>query len=267
MGIIASKFAFPVPTNTGRLPNGSRMIKTLDGRHEIPIYIVASAAMLKSRPTVVFSHGNGGCMAYSVPTLERWSQLYNVNVLCYEYIGYPHTTACDSGEFSSLSDNVASPSEENCYMSIATAHHYLTTILGVPESLQIYVGRSIGTGPTTHMVSQLCAAGKKPRQAILISPFYSATHIVSPFLAALYDMFPNHRFVRDITCQLNIIHGDRDGVVPADQSLSLASVCGRNANVHRTVLRNAGHNNLFERRDFECALDRAFKTTQGEMNV
>lgn len=47
-----------------------------------------------------------------------------------------------------------SPSEKNAYADIQAAYDWLTSEGGVPANRIIFFGRSLGSGPTTHLASK-----------------------------------------------------------------------------------------------------------------
>lgn len=222
---------------------------------------------------LVFSHGNADDISHCAPLLEDLSRILDISVIGYEYIGYNHTRQIlDSDGWSDccsktggeetvkgsriIRDHEITPSESGCYESIDAAHEYIRNHLKYPEHRQIWMGCSIGSGPTIDLVSRLDREGRGVAGMVLVSPFYSATSVVSSILSCFYDLFPNYYKMPSIRSPTLILHGSEDEIVPADHSERLAGhYVG--PGLRREVILGAEHNDMF---DFEETLDhlRAF---------
>jgi len=237
MGLIASKFAFLPPNPPGPLHVDCQFIKTLNG-HEIPIYFKKH---LTSKYILIFSHGNAEDLTHCTAFLDEMSRVLNVSVLGYEYLGYPHTI---SGDMNSSLSSALKPSEEGCYESIDAAYEHVTNFLKFDASHQIWMGQSIGSGPTVDFVARRGKQKISLAGMILISPFNSAVSLISPFIATFYDIFANGSKIHCVNSPTLIIHGSADDVVPSSQS-RLLEING-NHHISRCVVEGAGHNNLFQ---------------------
>jgi len=185
--------------------------------------------------TVLYSHGNAEDIGASHQTMRKLSKQVNVNLCCYDYSGYGLSTG--------------TVSEENCYKDIEAVYKFLTEENGVPENRIILFGRSIGTGPTTHLAS------KKSKVAglVLQSPICSIIRTVfGDFGAALQfmDIFKNITKLKPIdNYPVLVIHGKQDNVVPFDSGKQiykkLSSLKRKpGAEVKHLWLDRCGHNDI-----------------------
>ncbi len=217
---------------------------------------------------LVVSHGNATDLAQMADTLKSFRDMFGVAVIGYEYIGYNHTcrvvpvtqeSSCcsksdycgeegagdagDAGDGSRIiPDEEIIPSEAKCYESIVAAHKYITETLGYSEEQQLWMGISIGGGPTVDLLSRL--ATKPVAGMILVSPFYSATSVVSEALSYVWDIFPNYSKIKRVQAPTLILHGSHDEVIPVDHSARLER-CYRGTRLTRKVIQYAGHNDMF----------------------
>lgn len=237
MGVIASKFAFFPPNPPAPLHQNCFMETTINAVY-IPMYFIRNQA---SPYLLIFSHGNAEDLTHTVPLLNEISQKLQVSVLGYEYVGYPHCS--DAIPRSTLSSQ-PSPSEEGCYESIITARIYAQKTLKFDDAHIIWMGHSIGCGPTVEMAARLGREQIHSAGVILISPFDSAVSLFSPFLAHFYDIFCNGAKIPLVIANTLIIHGEQDDVIPAMQSETLEKKAV-NCQISRYVLERAGHNDIF----------------------
>lgn len=100
-------------------------------------------------------------------------------------------------------------------------YDYLTQVLKINEKKIIIFGRSIGSGPATHI-----AAHRNPGALILMSAFTSlrqaASDIVGKFLSfALKERFNNLENIINVTCPTFLVHGYIDKLISYNHSMSL----------------------------------------------
>ena len=102
-------------------------------------------------------------------------------------------------------------------------YSYLTKVLGYLEKNIILVGRSIGTGPATHL-----AAKKSPGALILLSAFTSIQAVIGNFAGFLKllvkERFDNLENFSKVTCPTLLIHGIRDKLISFEHSLKLHGI-------------------------------------------
>jgi len=181
--------------------------------------------------------------------------------VCYEYIGYGHTYDAESeGSIYTLQ-----PSEDGCYESVDAAFDYVSNVLNVPTHKQIWMGHSIGSGPTVDLAARMgdnincggCIAG-----VILVSPFTSATDVAYPLLSFVYNMFPNLNKVHRIRSEVLLLHGMRDDLISWQHSKSLAETrkLKSKQETQLTLIRNAHHNNVFEQEETWEAIESFIKS-------
>ncbi len=144
--------------------------------------------------TILFSHGNAEDLGTLLPLLTLF-QKHGYAIFAYDYQGYGTSTG--------------SPSEKNTYQDILAAYHYLTkTLKVVPEHIIIY-GRSLGSGPSTYLATQV------PIKALILeSPFVSAFRVQTRISVFPFDKYPNLSNLSSLHIPLLVIQGTRDNVVP-----------------------------------------------------
>jgi len=93
--------------------------------------------------------------------------------------------------------------------------------IGINEKDIVVCGRSIGSGPAVYLASQ-----RKPGALILLSPFKSiretANSILGMFKFIIAERFKNIDLIKDVTCPLLLIHGQKDNLIPFQHSIDLS---------------------------------------------
>ena len=158
--------------------------------------------------TWVWFHGNGGNISHRVEDLLLLNQHLGVNIFLFDYRGY------------GLSEGDVS--EEGTYRDARGALDYALSREDVNRDKIVYFGRSLGSAVAVWLATQHPPAG-----LILESPFAS----VRSMARAAFHNLPIHLFlpnkydslsrIRDISCPLLILHGDRDEKVPIGQGRKL----------------------------------------------
>ncbi|KAJ5076482.1 alpha/beta-hydrolases superfamily protein [Anaeramoeba ignava] len=174
--------------------------------------------------TLIFSHGNGE----SISLLQKWAKKIcyrlNVNILLYEYPGYPFT----EGEHN----------EENCYKAGIAAYEYLISVKKIPSNRIILFGHSLGTGVTVELANQKQSAG-----VILMSPLLSCMKVVVKTKKRLpYDMFCNFEKLKNIKVPTLVLHGTDDKLIPFNHGKTVYSLLPNS--VDPLWITGAGHNNI-----------------------
>jgi len=129
-------------------------------------------------------------------------------VLLFDYRGY--------------GGNPGSPSETGLAADARAARTYLERRGDVDPSRIVYFGESLGTG-----VAVALALERPPAALILRSPYTSMSklgHHHYPFLPVsllLSDRYPSVERIGRITCPVLVIAGERDSIVPPEQSQRL----------------------------------------------
>ena len=147
-----------------------------------PDELVRSA--LRSHPTILFLHGNGGTRAH--PARVRHYQAYasrlRANVLAPDYRGY--------------GDSTGAPSEAGLVLDARAAWDWLRSRGAPPESILV-VGNSLGTAVAVQFVGALEAEteaheqrhGKeggreRPRGVVLLAPFSNVGKLLDTYYVA-----------------------------------------------------------------------------------
>lgn len=231
MGNLVSSFAFMPPkpaTYDGTLP-------CLTLPHGIPV--VQYPENLSYEKTLLYSHGNAEDLGSVLPYIMFLADNLNVNVVSYDYTGY------GLHSFPGI-DGTSYPNEPNIQQNIGVVYcDYLLLVRKLNPKNIFLVGRSIGTGPTVHLASQLADDDRCPAGVILLSPMKSAMHVASQKLGKycwFFDIFASINKIAKINRPTLIIHGSVDPVIPVDHGKELATKC---TNLHKLVIvQGAGHN-------------------------
>lgn len=146
---------------------------------------------------VLYSHGNGEDIGNLMPFLDFISKK-EMGIITYDYPGY----GLSQGK----------PSEPGCYEAIDAVYEHLTQDLGVEPRRIVVWGRSLGTGPSCYLASNLTVGG-----LLLETPFLSAFRTVTEIPVLPWDRFGNLGRIQNITCPSLVIHGRLDEVIPFRQ--------------------------------------------------
>jgi abhydrolase domain-containing protein 17 len=135
------------------------------------------------------------------------------------------------------------PREHTAFADVEAAYRYLVEERGVDVHTELVCwGRSLGSGPTCHLVSRHPAAA-----LILQSPLQSALRVVfrpqARYTLPLVDMFANIDRAPHITQPTLIMHGTADRVIDVDHSRRLFA---RLASERKQLwlVDGAGHNDI-----------------------
>ncbi len=157
--------------------------------------------------TVIVFNGNAGNRAHRVELAEALER-HGLQVLLVDYRGY--------------GGNPGVPSERGLAADSRAARAYLASRRDVDASRLVYFGESLGAAVAVGLASE-----HPPAALILRSPFTSMTDVGQhhyPFLPVrllLRDRFPSFDRIRRIRSPLLVIAGDRDRIVPIEQSRRL----------------------------------------------
>jgi hypothetical protein len=134
-------------------------------------------------------------------------------VIAYDYTGYGH------------SEGEASISE--IHTDIEVVSKFARNVLQIQISDLILFGCNIGSIPTLHLATQEDYKGIKG--IILISPISSGVRIISNDIKMKelermknYDIFYSIRGISNIRCNVLVIHGMKDNVIPFEGSKHLS---------------------------------------------
>jgi len=210
----------------GRVLAGARdvTLRTSDGLR-LGAWFVPPSGDEDRRMAVLFAPGNGGNRLDRVGIARELSRR-GFAVLLLEYRGY--------------GGNPGSPTEDGLARDADAAAAALAD-RGYSREQTIYLGESLGAA-----VAAALAQRRRPAGLVLRSPFTDLADVGAhhyPFLPVrllLRDRFPVLEHVRRSEVPLVVVHGDRDTVVPSEQSAEVARAAP--ALVEEVVLPGADHN-------------------------
>jgi len=185
------------------------------------------AAGRGARPTLVWSHGNGGNIAGRADVLLALAA-HGLNVLAYDYRGY--------------GKSAGRAHEAGVYLD-AQAVYDSEHRRGVPAGRIICFGESLGGAVSIHLASTRRCAG-----VAVVSTFTSmrdvARHHYGPLALAVGSKFDSLTRIRDLSVPVFIAHGDRDEIVPFELGERLFAAANHPKRFFRVV--GAHHNDVFE---------------------
>jgi pimeloyl-ACP methyl ester carboxylesterase len=241
---IVKQFAFmpPPPSYDKTYPNVwiSRTAASGDGDGDgarIPaVFVDAPAGARRRVPvTVLYTHGNAEDIGQMDEWMRHLAARLRVAVLFYDYGGYGL--------------HCAPLSEAGCLRDAEACLAYLTRVRGVDPRCVVLMGRSLGSGPTTHLASTLCRApcpalGVPVRGGVgglvLQSALASCVRTVSRALA----LVPFTDKIDVVTVPTLLVHGRADGVVPYAHGQALWAKLPDSARFRFLTLDAAGHNDI-----------------------
>jgi abhydrolase domain-containing protein 17 len=226
LALIAAFFAdrvifIPPPASYKTDYPGLKFLKSTESESIAYIHMPAAAGM----PTLLYSHGNAEDLKVSEFLYEEF-HAKGLGVFAYDYPGYGLSTG--------------TPTEESTQRAIMSCWKHLTAS-GISPSSIIITGRSVGSGPSVWLASQVEPAG-----LILFSPFKSAftTAFDLPFPLFPRDRFPNLKRIRTFERPLLVIHGEDDEVIPVSHGRALVEACPSGSKKFLGIP-SARHNDLF----------------------
>jgi hypothetical protein len=178
-------------------------------------------------PTLVWSHGNGGNIAWREDVLLALAAR-GLNLLAYDYRGYGRSAG--------------RPSEAGVLLDAEAAYDALAA-RGVPAGRIVAFGESLGGAVS------IALARKRPCAAVIVvSTFTRLRDVARAHYGALAllagNQFDSTERVRELDVPLMVAHGDRDEIVPFVLGEELFAL----ARGKKTFVRVAGahHNDVFE---------------------
>jgi abhydrolase domain-containing protein 12 len=123
---------------------------------------------LKSRPTILFLHGNAATRAvpFRVQLCSMFTSRLQTNVLSLDYRGY--------------GDSTGLPSEKGLVQDVWAAWNWLLDHGARPEDIAI-VGHSLGTGAGSAFAYELVQSGQSARGLALLAPFSSLATLLDTY--------------------------------------------------------------------------------------
>jgi abhydrolase domain-containing protein 17 len=173
--------------------------------------------------TILFSHGNAEDLGHLDSFLRRMQEV-GFSVLAYDYRGYGASSRGQTTSGGVLRD-------------IEAVYRFAVDSLGIPPDRIILHGRSVGTGPATHLAAEHPIGG-----LILESGFTSAFRVLTRWGILPFDRFRNERLLANVDVPVLIIHGERDRVISRRHGRALHRAAPE-PNWYWEV-EGAGHNDL-----------------------
>lgn len=187
---------------------------------------------------ILYFHGNQG-------DLQRWGNItayfvekdYDVFVMDYRTYGK------STGELS----------EDALYTDTEFMYDYVKKHYSESE-ITVY-GRSLGTTFATFVASK-----HSPKQLILETPYYSMVDVAKsrfPLIPVKQFMnyhFPTYKFINDVKCNISILHGTSDKVVPFSSGQKLYQSSPKNR-TNFISIEGASHNNLIDFQAYHREID------------
>jgi len=211
-----------MPAQAG-LPEAEEVPLTASDGVRISAWYVAPQ---DGKPVVVYFHGNGGALRYSVPRFRKLIGA-GIGLVALEYRGY--------------GGNGGSPSERGLVADGEAAYTFAAA--RYPAKQIVLWGQSLGSG-----VAVAIAAENPVGRVILEAPFTSAAAVASirywymPVRLLMKDQFHSDRRIRKVTAPLLILHGVHDRVVPYAMGERMFELANKPKHIVRFL--DGGHENL-----------------------
>lgn len=182
----------------------------------------------KKRPLVFFLHGNSGNIL-GQEGIAAFYHSYGYDFFSFDYRGFGKS----GGQISS---------EAQFYSDVRTV--YRTLSRRYPQDRIVVIGYSVGTASAAMLASE-----NRPRQLILIAPYYSMEDMASrqypfaPSFIVAYK-FETFHWIRKTTVPITLFHGTDDGAIPFESSQMLSALLREDGRF--IPLKNCGHTGMEE---------------------
>jgi abhydrolase domain-containing protein 17 len=203
---------FPAPPPSYTISEfGEEMIWVPKASKSLSIPCLLLKSEKESNKIMLFFHANAEDLKLAYELIDLLRTVLHINVLAIEYPGF------GLYKYKTTSKTILEDAE--------CVYDFTRSKLGF-SCRNIYVfGRSIGTGPATHL-----ARYKKVGCLFLMSAFTSIKALVKQLAGKLSVMvkerFNNIENIKHITCPTFIVHGKKDKLIPYEHSQMLQEVCG-----------------------------------------
>ena len=115
-----------------------------------------------SNKLIIFFHGNAEDLGISYEMLDHMRTALRINMMAVEYPGY------------GIYEDYGGPSEEKIYKDAELVYNFVQCMTSLREKDIILLGRSLGSGPATHIASKF-----EPGGLILMSPYTSIKSVAT----------------------------------------------------------------------------------------
>ncbi len=182
-------------------------------RH-IPALYLEPHCFQNIKKIIIYFHGNSEDIFSCRELMSSLrDHLYIVSLIAIEYPGYSVYKTNQSINSDQMLDDAL------------TVFDYLKDNLGISEEKIFVFGRSLGSAPAVYL-----SANRKPNGLILMSPFTSIRDIAQDLVGNFFkylisNRFDNLKLMKKISCDLLIIHGQKDTLISYKHSISLKNEC------------------------------------------
>ncbi len=221
--IQADRILFPFPEPASYTKEDVDFFITSD--NGIQIACIREDAIKPNGLVVLYSHGNGEDLGMIRDQLRELTQ-FGCNFISYDYPGY------------GLSEGT--PSEDGCNHAIQYLYEHLIAKMNIDPKRIVLWGRSLGTGPSCFLASNVKGAG-----LLLETPFLSAFRTITEIPVLPWDRFRNIDLASSVQCPSLIIHGSLDEVIPFRQGRRIYQELPEPKEF--LEIKDALHNNLAEK--------------------
>ena len=160
---------------------------------------------------LIFFHGNAEDIFGASDIGDKLRNRLNMNVVIVEYPRY--SIFKQEEDTNKILDN-----------SLIVFDFLVEKFKALPENIFVF-GRSIGTSPAIYLSSK-----RKVGALISVSGFTSIRDAAESLVGGFLKLFVNERFtsvdyIKDVTCPILFIHGQKDALIPFSHSIKLKEAC------------------------------------------
>ena len=213
------------PDSVGVVGASVETLTTNDGEKIIVWYAPAA----KSRPTILYFHGNAGEIG-DRPLRFNYYHSRGLGVAYVSYRGYGGSTG--------------SPTEEGLITDANTAYDWLIAKGIAPQNIAL-LGESLGSG-----VAVQIAAKKQVGSVALNAPYTSTADVAAriywwlPVRLLMKDQYRSVDFIARMKAPLLVVHGDQDTLIPLEFGKRLFAAA--NEPKEMEIIQGFGHDAMFE---------------------
>lgn len=188
-----------------RFKFGEEIEIPLDDNLSMNTLLVRAQPGKRSKGAIIYYHGNRGSIRFGTHQIRTMKHL-GLDILIPDYRSYGKT----EGEIKSQKQLLNDASKAYAYLK----QHY-------QEDKSYVVGYSLGTSMASYVASI-----NQPAHLFLVAPFTSLTAIKNKYAwfipgFLLKYKLPVIKFVKNVPCDISIIHGTNDKVVDYDFSTKI----------------------------------------------